>query len=342
MASKSPDVIVDQVLELDPATIEVSDESRIGFFFPEKAEAYAVLIAANGQRDPIKVRRNGNRAKFPFMLVAGRHRHAACAIAGLKVRAIEAKGDADELRAVQASENLDRRELAPLERAMFVAAVADAAKKRAYALHGVDNDKALAAKAKAAGVKMTVAERVDQIQFNPVEKADAEAEFAGDILSSAYSWNDATAAACGMGVESLKRSLRIFRIIVEPNRDLMDAFKDTAAASNASALLGICGQCRNPANVRKAIEWLIANPAAKTADEALVALELMSSRGGKPSPVTGDSKFLDRLGSNFDRLSLGGARRAVDVIVQKLPPSALVDLREAITARLAELEGAKK
>lgn len=216
MASSNTDIIVDQVLELDPATIEVSDDSRIGFFFPEKAEAYAVLLAANGQRDPIKVRRNGSRAKLPWTLVAGRHRHAACVIAGLKVRAIEVKGDADELRAVQASENLDRRELAPLERAMFVAAAADAAKNRAYALHGVDNDKALAAKAKAAGVKMTAAERAEQVQVTPVEKADAEAVFAGDILSSAYSWSDATAAACGMGVESLKRSLRIFRIIVEP------------------------------------------------------------------------------------------------------------------------------
>src|SRR5690606_20202412 len=134
--------------------------------------------------------------------------------------------------------------------AMFVAAVAEAAKKRAYALHGVDNDKALAAKAKSAGSKMPSAERADQVQFTAIEKADAEAEFAGGILSSAYSWTDATAEACGLSVDKLKRSLRIFRIIVEPNRDLMDRFKDHPVSANASALLSICGLGNHPANVR--------------------------------------------------------------------------------------------
>lgn len=337
---KSAAPVVGQVLELDPSDID--ETGRIGLFFPEKAEAYAVLFARDGQHTPIFVRRNGNRAKQPWSLVAGLHRNRGCKIAGLKVRAKVVEGDDDTLKAVQASENLDRRDVAPLERAMLVAATAEAAKRRAYALHGVDNDKALAAKAKAAGVKMTAAERADQVQFTAVEKADAEAVFAGDILSAAYSWSAATAAACGMGVESLKRSLRIFRIIVEPNRDLMDAIKDHAVAQNASALLAICGEGRNPANVRKVIEWLIANPAAKTADEALVALEMMPSRGGKPSAATGDSKLIDRLQFNFQRLSLNGHRRAVAVIVKELPPSALLALREAITARLSELKGTEK
>lgn len=346
MAANHTDTVVDQVLELDPATVEVSDEGRIGFFFPEKAEAYAVLIAANGQRDPIKVRRNGNRAKFPWTLVAGRHRHAACVIAGLNVRAIEAKGDADELRAVQASENLDRRDLAPLERAMFVAAVAGAAKARLQLLHGGKSQQQIAIEQRWSGseeagevrsVKMT--ERMDKVQFTPVEKADAEAEGARETLASTYRWSDATAAACGMGVESLKRSLRIFRIIVEPNRDHMDAFKDTAAAANASALLALCAQGNNPANVRKSIEWLIAHPEAKTADEALVALELMPSRGGSaPAPATGDTKFLNGLQSNLQRLSLGGQRRAADVIAQSIAPSALIAVRDAISARIAGLE----
>src|SRR3546814_18983588 len=51
MASSHTDIIVDQVLELDPATIDVP--GRVGLFFPEKAEAYAALIARDGQRTPI-------------------------------------------------------------------------------------------------------------------------------------------------------------------------------------------------------------------------------------------------------------------------------------------------
>lgn len=342
--AKPADVVVDQVLELDPATIDASDDSRIGFFFPEKAEAYAALFLRDGQRDPIKVRRNGSRAQFPFTLVAGRHRRAGCAIAGIKVKAIVSKGDADELRAVQASENLDRRELAPLEKAMFVAAVADAAKARVATLSGGKSQQQAAIEQRWNGHTVRndkLSQRTDKVQFTPVEKADAEAEAASAGLASAYRWNDATAEVCGLSVRDLQRSLRIFRVIVEPNRDLMDAFKDRAAASNASALLAICAKGNEPANVRAVLEWLIANPEATTADEALVALELMPSRGGTGAPATGDTKFLNGLQSNLQRLSINGQRRAAEVIAQSITPSALVDVRDAISARIASLESEK-
>src|SRR3546814_12569653 len=135
-------------------------------------------------------------------------------------------------------------------------------------------------------------DRSEKVQFTPVEKADAEAQAAGDVLASAYRWSDATAAACGLSVRDLQRSLRIYRIIVEPNIDLMDAIKDHAVAWNASALLAICAKGNDPANVRAIVEWLIAHPDATTADEAMVALELMPSRGGTRAHATGDPKFL--------------------------------------------------
>lgn len=335
--------VVDQVIELDPATIDVT--GRVGLFYPEKAEAYAALIARDGQRTPIVVRSNGNRAKLPWTLVAGLHRHAACTTAGLPIRAIVVEGDADELRAIQASENLDRRDLAPLERAMFVAAVADAARTRLRSLHGGKSQQQIAIEQRWSNhsgasdirsVKMT--ERMDKVQFTPVEKADAEAEGAHANLATAYRWSDAAAAASGMGVESLKRSLRIYRIIVEPNRDLMDALKNHAVAGNASALLAICAKGNDPANVRAIVEWLIAHPDAKTADEAMVALELMPSRGGTGAPATGDTKFLNGLQSNLQRLSLNGQRRAADVIAQSIAPSALAAVRDAISARIAAME----
>lgn len=345
MASKPKNdaPVVDQVLELEPDAIDAS--GRIGFFYPEKAEAYAALIKQDGQRTPITVRRNGSRAKQPWTLVAGRHRHAACAIAGIKVRALVAKGDDAELRAVQASENLDRRDLAPLERAMFVAAVADAAKERLRVLHGGKSQQQIAAEIGASErrgiLPQRSTDRAGKVQFTPVEKADAEAEGAADALSQAYSWRDTAAEACGLSIDALKRSLRIFRIIVEPNRDLMDGLKDHPVAENASALLAICAKGNNPANVRAILEWLIAHPQAKTADDALVALKLMPSRGGSSTPATGDTKFLNGLQSNLQRFSLNGHRRAVSIIVNEMPPSALIDLRDAITARLAKLDGAK-
>lgn len=331
--------VVDQVIELDPATIDVT--GRVGLFYPEKAEAYAALIARDGQRTPIVVRSNGNRAKLPWTLVAGLHRHAACAMADLPIRAIVVEGDADELRAIQASENLDRRELAPLERAMFVAAVVYSARERLKALHGGKSQQQVAIEQRWNADEIrrgNLPQRIDKVQFTPVEKADAEADGVAAALAQAYSWRDAAAEAAGLSIDALKRSLRIYRIIVEPNRDLMDALKNHAVAGNASALLAICGKGNDPANVRAIVEWLIAHPDAKTADEAMVALELMPSRGGTGAPATGDTKFLNGLQSNLQRLSLNGQRRAADVIAQSIAPSALTAVRDAISARIAAME----
>lgn len=189
MASKSHDAVpvADQVIELNPADIDVS--GRIGLFFPEKAEAYSVLIARDGQHTPIFVRRNGNRAKQPWKLVAGLHRHRGCEIAGLNVRALAVEGDDDAMTAMQASENLDRREPSPLERAMFVAAVADAAQARLRRLHHGKSQQQIAAEIGASerrgNLPQRSNDRVDKVQFTPVEKADAEAESAADALAQA-------------------------------------------------------------------------------------------------------------------------------------------------------------
>src|SRR3546814_17669097 len=109
MASTSKDAapVVDQVLELEPDAIDAS--GRIGFFYPEKAEAYAALIKQAGQRTPITVRRNRSRANQPWTLVAGRDRHAPCAVACIKVPAPVVNGDAAVCRAVYENEKHDRR-----------------------------------------------------------------------------------------------------------------------------------------------------------------------------------------------------------------------------------------
>src|SRR3546814_3348047 len=97
-------------------------------------------------------------------------------------------------------------------------------------------------------------DRADKVQFTPVERADAEAEGVCANLVETYRWRDAAAEACGLCVSDFKRSLRIFRIIVEPNRYLMDAIKDPPVAENASALLASCAKSNNPANGRAILE----------------------------------------------------------------------------------------
>jgi ParB family transcriptional regulator, chromosome partitioning protein len=300
------------IFAVDPVEVDRDLGGRIGLYFPTKAEALAELIAHDGQNTPIVLRKTGNRAKMPWRLVAGLHRLEACALAGLECLAVEVTGDDDALMAIQASENMDRRELEPIERAMFVHSVAEAARKRVFAETGVENDKQLAAKAKAA-----------RVQYSDSERADADAEAAGINLISAYGWSEETADACGLSVPHLKRSLRIYRCIVADNRDLIDAFKDHPIAKNASNLAEIC-KLKVPALRRKVIETAISGPA----DLGLIFQ--MVGIATAPSIKTPYDKFSGQIMGGLHRLGTADWRRFCPVLVNELTPARRADLRAAL------------
>src|SRR3546814_18559089 len=90
----------------------------------------------------------------------------------------------------------------------------------------------------------------------------------------------------------------------------MDAIKDHPVAENASALLAICAKSNNPANVRAILEWLIAHPEAKTADEAIVALALAPSKGGSAAAAP-DAKRLSAFIGPFGRMPLAEQKGAL-------------------------------
>lgn len=69
------------IMELPIASVGVG--IRIGFYNPEHAARLGASIAAEGQHDPIHVKRNGNAAKLPWTLVAGLHRMRGAELAGL-------------------------------------------------------------------------------------------------------------------------------------------------------------------------------------------------------------------------------------------------------------------
>jgi ParB family transcriptional regulator, chromosome partitioning protein len=232
-----------EVLSIDPRKIDADFDGRIGLYHPAKCTALAALISVHGQNEPIKVAKG--TGKFEWRLVAGLHRLQACVSLGINVYAIEVLGDAADLERIQASENMDRRELEPLERAMFVRAVADAAKARVLADHGVESTQALGGLAKA-----------NKGQYRGIEKADEVAEAAMDNLSTAYGWKAETAEALGLGLKDIQRSMRIHRCIIEPFRDLIDAFKDHPVAKVADSLLAIC-KIANEVQRRRVIETLL-------------------------------------------------------------------------------------
>jgi hypothetical protein len=103
---------------------------RIGFLHEDKAAAIGRLMAVDGQRDPIKVVAQPKNKAKPWRLVTGMHRLIGARLEGIQVFAIEVSGKPEDLADLEASENLHRRPLAPIERAKFTAALVQAAQDR--------------------------------------------------------------------------------------------------------------------------------------------------------------------------------------------------------------------
>ena len=116
-----------EIIALNPADVFVPD--RIGFYHEDKAIALGRLIAVDGQRDPIKVKARGHGEKA-WELITGLHRLRGCANEEISVFALVVDGEAEDFADLEASENLHRRPLGPIERAKFTAALVQAAQDR--------------------------------------------------------------------------------------------------------------------------------------------------------------------------------------------------------------------
>lgn len=101
---------------VDPATVIVSERLRV--VDEAWVEAIAASIEQKGQDTPIQVRRNGGGR---LHLVAGAHRLEACKRIGVEVRAEIIQCSELEARLIEIDENLFRRELGALDRAVFLA-----------------------------------------------------------------------------------------------------------------------------------------------------------------------------------------------------------------------------
>ena len=140
------------LFEVAPGQVDEGD--RIGFLHEDKAAALGRLMAVDGQRDPIKVVANKKNAEKPWRLVTGMHRLIGARIECMTVWAIEVSGRPEDMADLEASENLHRRELAPIERAKFTAALVHAAQARVAREHGNLSHQQLGIKLRWQRVKM--------------------------------------------------------------------------------------------------------------------------------------------------------------------------------------------
>jgi ParB family transcriptional regulator, chromosome partitioning protein len=310
------------VFMVSPDQIDPDLDGRIGLFFPAKAEALAALIGAHGQNDPIKVVKRGNAAKMPWNLVAGLHRLEACRALGIDVAAIEvcrALGiDAGKLRDIQASENMDRRELEPIERAMFVHAVAEAAKARVLEANGGKSQQQIA-----------ISMRWNKVRFAAPERGrDADADTA-DMMSARMGWEEHVAASLSLNARTIRRDLALHRGLVAPFPEESRLLATRDIGRNRAELTKLI---KLPVGERGGvIKALLQYPGLSSVEEALLHLNLRK----KAVAAEGQDKFATHFLSNWGRMSITTQRLHLPAFVAEMKPSiraalrALLDVEEA-------------
>lgn len=292
------------IIEIDPADVAVGE--RLGFYWPEKAEACGIAMARDGQNDPIKVTKSGSRAKQPYSLIVGLHRLRGAEILGIKIKAVIVKGDDASLLLMEASENIHRRSLTALERASFVAAVAEVTKAQLKAQHGGKSQAEVAA-----------AMRGGRVQYTSDEQADEMAAIGWTTLSTRYSWKEDTAEALDLGPKTVQRFVRIYHGINAQFPDLLENFKSHQVAHSADQLLEIT-KFRDIAIRRKIILELIEG--AKTVEIAAVAAGAKTERDNKAALPKGP---VDRVFSNLNRWTSNDWTSAAPQIAAAVPDKAL-------------------
>ena len=327
MATAAPSIAEVEVFQINPADVHVG--ARIGMFWPEEAAALGALMARDGQNDPVKVTLKDDR----WQLVTGLHRLQGARGLGLQwIDAIEVKGSANDLRRIEASENVERRNLRPLERALFVRAMADLAEERWSGDHQGLSPQQIGQikrwetwRAKAPGV------------VRAGDAAAFEADSSSAKLAGLYGWQEDVAESLGLSTRNLQRSLLLHRQLIAPfEPELWEALARTDLGNKQSALLEIAGIVDEDTR-RLVIDTIVGDDIGeiKSVADAMVAAGA-KARANKPR-VTGDTKFMNNAGSNLSRLTASGWRSFAPTLAEMVKPSALIALRDALDARIAEI-----
>lgn len=308
------------LLRLAPDQIFIPQ--RLGLYFPDKAAALGKLMAVHGQRTPITVRKSAAKVEQPWTLVTGMHRLNGAIIEGLpEVIALERIGITNAAALdEEASENLDRREQPPLERAIFIYATCEAAKARIGGEEGIAGSRKLAAKARW--------DRVKSGELRAEQALQEESDDAKDTMSLAYSWQESVAEAFGRDVRSIRRALTLYRLIVEPFPDLTQALSDHPVGGNA-AQLKVIADVKDEAARRQVIELILADK-EMSADVARVQAGIDLPSGPAPLP---HQRFYDQIEGGWQRLGTAQRREFVERIPAMLGSD---DMKRRLRDRLNE------
>lgn len=322
-----------QVLELSPADVMIPE--RIGFLHEDKAAALGRLMAVDGQRDPIKVTRRYPKREIadvvadgatPWMLVTGMHRLMGATYECIPVFAIEVKGKPEDLADLEASENLHRRPLGPIERAKFTAALVTAAQERIAREHGNLSQHQLAIKARWDRVKH-FEETAEAVLRDEVEDTCAK-------IAHVYSWEDSVGEALGMSRRTIHNDLALYRLVIEPFADLAELLAKHPVVGENGAQLKELTRLKDEGVRRKVIEALLANNEIGVED-AKIATGCEAFRP-LATPVA-HQKHFDAVHSNWKRLDATQQRQFLPKLVGMLTPDMKRRVRDMIDEELGEV-----
>lgn len=304
-----------EVMALEPGDIHVSE--RIGFLHEDKAVALGRLMAVDGQRDPIKVA--ARKGKAGWQLVTGRHRLRGAELEGISVWAIEVTGGPEDFADLEASENLHRRPLGPIERAKFTAALVQAAQERIARDHGDISQQKLAAKI-----------RWDRVKAGEetVEKAlKDDAEDACAKMADAYCWEESASDALDMSKRTIHRDLSLFRLLIEPFPDLIEQLAKHPTVGENASQLKIIASVRNIDNRRAVIEAVLENAHM---DAAMARVQVGVDSESAAPPPTKDVKLTNTLSDSWGRLSIAAKREYLPRFVSMLTDDQKTRLRSLL------------
>lgn len=284
--------IVGQIVLLRPEEIDATD--RLRPIDPVWAEALAGVMQAEGQRTPIEVCRLPG--KTGYKLVTGGHRHAAAEMKGLYLRAEIVTNDAAERRLREISENLHRLDLAPLDRATFVAEL--------VALHKVR-----------AGLDPAQDGRAASVNARWQKALQDEAEDTNDTMSFVYGWSDQVAEQLGFSKRTVERDLLLVRRIAPSTIETLRR-RNHATLRNASQLRALAKL--TDVEQSKVLSLLIhADMKIKGAPFATVT-EAIAAMADKQAPSP-DAKRLNAFIGNFGRMGLAEKKGALSQLAGMLP-----------------------
>lgn len=316
------------LFELSP--FSVNEGERIGFLHDDKAAALGRLMAVDGQRDPIKIVAQPDNAGQPWRLVTGMHRLIGARIEGLTVWAIEVSGKPEDLADLEASENLHRRPLAPIERAKFTAALVIAAQERLARQHGNLKHQQRGAKARW--------DRVKSGEARAEEALSEETDDASAKIAEAYGWEESVGEALGMSKRTIHYDLTLFRLLIEPFPDLIRELAAHPVVGENSAQLKAIAAVRDEGKRRAVIERLIeADGRELSAEEARVLVGIDYAVGGTAQRQPYE-KYTSQIVGGWSHLNIGQRRRFIPALAAMLEQTSLkVEMHAILSEEIAEL-----